>query len=53
MVFTAKGARLTLRHADGRVESLKAESPFAALRELLARVGDFIAGLKAPLRGGG
>ncbi len=37
MVFTAKGERLTLRHADGRVESLKAESPFAALRDLLAR----------------
>ncbi len=37
MVFTAKGTRLTLRHADGRVESLKAENPFAALRELLAR----------------
>jgi anthranilate synthase component I len=37
MVFTAKGTRLALRHADGRVESLKAESPFAALRELLAR----------------
>ena len=37
MVFTAKGERLTLRHADGRVESLTAESPFAALRDLLAR----------------
>jgi len=35
MVFTAKGERLTLRHADGRVESLTAESPFAALRDLL------------------
>src|SRR3989475_9223257 len=37
MVFTAKGERLTLRHADGRAESLTAESPFAALRDLLAR----------------
>jgi len=37
MVFTAKGERLTLRHADGRVESLTAENPFAALRDLLAR----------------
>src|SRR4030095_4580149 len=32
MVFTAKGRRLTLRHADGRVESLKAESPLEGLR---------------------
>ena len=37
MVFTAKDRRLSVRHADGRVEKLKAESPFAALRELLAR----------------
>jgi anthranilate synthase component 1 len=37
MVFTAKGRRLTVRHADGRVENLEAESPFAALRGLLAR----------------
>src|SRR5215813_328422 len=37
MVFTAKGKRLAVRHADGRVEKMKAESPFAALRELLAR----------------
>src|SRR5262249_31919330 len=37
MVFTAKGKRLSVRYADGRVEKLEAESPFAALRELLGR----------------
>src|SRR5215813_8096533 len=37
MVFTAKGRRLSVRHADGRVEKLEAETPFAALRQLLAR----------------
>src|SRR5215471_1132878 len=37
MVFTAKGKRLSVRYADGRVENLEAESPFAALRELLGR----------------
>src|SRR5215467_12590413 len=37
MVFTAKGRRLSVRHADGRVENLEAETPFAALRQLLAR----------------
>src|SRR5258705_5522467 len=37
MVFTAKGRRLTVRHADGRVEKLPESSPFDALRSLLAR----------------
>jgi anthranilate synthase component 1 len=37
MVFTAKGRRLTVRHADGRVETLQARNPFEALRALLAR----------------
>ncbi len=37
MVFTAKGNRLSVRHADGRVETIKAASPFEALRGLLAR----------------
>ena len=37
MVFTAKGRRLTVRHRDGRVETIKAASPFAALRDLLTR----------------
>ena len=37
MVFTAKGRRLSVRHADGRVEKLEAETPFAALRQLLSR----------------
>ena len=37
MVFTAKGRRLTVRHADGRVETLQAANPFEALRALLAR----------------
>src|SRR6266540_2343361 len=37
MVFTAKGSRLSVRHADGRVETIKAASPFEALRSLLAR----------------
>src|SRR5574342_994274 len=37
MVFTAKGRRLTVRHADGRVEKLQAANPFEALRALLAR----------------
>ena len=37
MVFTAKGRRLTVRHADGRVEKLPESNPFDALRSLLAR----------------
>src|SRR6266705_1582278 len=37
MVFTAKGRRLTVRHADGRVETLEESNPFDALRSLLAR----------------
>jgi len=37
MVFTAKGRRLTVRHADGRAETLEARNPFDALRALLAR----------------
>ena len=37
MVFTARGKRFTVRHADGRVERLAAATPFAALRDLLAR----------------
>ena len=35
MVFTAKGNRMSVRHADGRVETIKAASPFEALRGLL------------------
>ena len=37
MVFTAKGRRLTVRHRDGRVETIKAANPFEALRDLLTR----------------
>ena len=37
MVFTAKGSRMSVRHADGRVETIEARSPFEALRGLLAR----------------
>jgi anthranilate synthase component 1 len=37
MVFTARGNRITLRHADGRVEVLPGPSPFHELRSLLAR----------------
>src|SRR3989337_260547 len=37
MVFTARGRRLTVRHADGRAEMLQAANPFEALRALLAR----------------
>jgi anthranilate synthase component I len=37
MVFTARGRRLTVRHADGRAEALQATNPFEALRALLAR----------------
>src|SRR6266487_3386329 len=37
MVFTAKGSRMSVRHADGRLETIEAGSPFEALRGLLAR----------------
>src|ERR1700682_6319003 len=37
MVFTAKGSRMSVRHADGRVETIAAANPFEALRGLLAR----------------
>ena len=37
MVFTAKGQRMTLRHADGRTEPLPSGNPLLALRELLSR----------------
>jgi anthranilate synthase component I len=37
MVFTAKGQRVTVRHADGRSEALAAANPLEALRGLLAR----------------
>src|SRR5260370_13283317 len=37
MVFTAKGSRMSVRHADGRVEAIEARSPSEALRGLLAR----------------
>jgi anthranilate synthase component 1 len=37
MVFTARGRRLTIRHADGHTEILPPGNPFHALRALLAR----------------
>jgi anthranilate synthase component 1 len=37
MVFTAKGQRLSVRHADGRTERLPDGNPFEALRGLLGR----------------
>lgn len=37
MVFTAKGRRMTLRHADGRTEALPDGDPFRTLRTLLGR----------------
>ncbi len=36
MVFTARGRRLTVRHADGHVEILPPGNPFEALRAILA-----------------
>jgi anthranilate synthase component 1 len=37
MVFTARGNRVSVRHGDGRVESLAGADPLQALRGLLAR----------------
>jgi anthranilate synthase component 1 len=37
MVFTAKGSRVSVRHGDGRVESLVGGDPLQSLRGLLAR----------------
>jgi anthranilate synthase component 1 len=37
MVFTAKGSRISLRHADGHTELLPSSNPFESLRALLAR----------------
>src|SRR5499433_3673798 len=37
MVFTAKGRRLSVRHADGHTELLPTSDPFGTLRTLLAR----------------
>ena len=37
MVFTAKGSRISLRHADGHTELLPSGNPFESLRALLAR----------------
>src|SRR5262245_15768480 len=53
MVFTAKGRRLSVRHADGRVENLEAETPFAALRQLLARFQPVAVPAAFPGWGGG
>ncbi|HAM57866.1 MAG: anthranilate synthase component I [Candidatus Rokubacteria bacterium GWC2_70_24] len=37
MVFTARGTRVTLRHADGRSEQLPTANPFEGLRGVLSR----------------
>ncbi|HET6369476.1 MAG TPA: anthranilate synthase component I [Pseudomonadales bacterium] len=37
MVFTAKGTRITLRHADGRTETLATQNPLEGLRGVLSR----------------
>jgi len=37
MVFTAKGGRVTLRHADGRVEQMATDNPLEGLRSVLSR----------------
>ena len=37
MVFTAKGNRITLRHADGRTETLATQNPLEGLRGVLSR----------------
>ena len=37
MVFTAKGKRISVRHADGHTELLASNDPFESLRSLLAR----------------
>ena len=37
MVFTAKGGRVNLRHADGRVEQMATDNPLEGLRSVLSR----------------
>ncbi len=37
MVFTARGNRVTLRHADGRIERISSGNPLAGLRAVLSR----------------
>jgi anthranilate synthase component I len=37
MVFTAKGSRISVRHADGHTELFPSRNPFESLRALLAR----------------
>ena len=37
MVFTAKGKRISVRHADGYTELLASQDPFESLRGLLSR----------------
>jgi anthranilate synthase component 1 len=37
LVFTAKGKRISVRHADGHTELLPSADPFESLRDLLSR----------------